>query len=111
MRRRALALAGVTAVLAASTAGAATTRVVIGDNFFVRDGGRPTVRVAAGDTVRWVWRGENIHNVSVLRGPVKFHSGFKRRGSFRRTLTHPGTYIVYCSVHGYPEQWMRLVVR
>jgi len=99
------------AAIAASTAGAATTRVVIGDNFFVRDDGRPTVRVAAGDTVRWVWRGKAVHNVSVLRGPEKFTSPFKRRGAFRRTLTETGTYIIYCAVHGYPDQWMRLVVR
>jgi plastocyanin len=45
------------------------------------------VTIAVGDTVRWVWRGKAVHNVSVLRGPVRFTSPFKRRGTFRRTLT------------------------
>ena len=77
----------------------------------MRDGGRPTVTVSAGDTVRWEWRGKNVHNVTVLRGPTRFRSPFKRRGSFRHMFAQPGTYILYCGVHGYPEQWMRLIVR
>jgi plastocyanin len=96
---------------AVTPAVAATRSVKIGDNYFVRDGGRPTVTVTAGDTVRWVWTGKMLHNVIVLRGPTMFHSPFKRKGEYRRTLDERGTYIVYCSVHGYPDQWMKLVVR
>jgi plastocyanin len=112
MRRAvAVVLACALVGIAAAGATAATTRIKIGDNFFVRDGGRPTVTVTAGETVRWVWTGKMLHNVIVLRGPTMFHSPFKRKGEYRRTFDERGTYIVYCSVHGYPDQWMKLVVR
>jgi len=94
-----------------ATATAATKRIKIGDNYFVHDGGRPTVTISTGDSVRWVWTGKNFHNVIVLRGPTQFHSAFKRKGAYRHTFNAAGTYIIYCAVHGYPDQWMKLVVK
>jgi len=94
-----------------ATAAAATKRIKIGDNYFVRDGGRPTVTISTGDTVRWAWTGKAYHNVNVLRGPTMFHSPIKRKGAYRHTFDEAGTYIIYCSIHGFPDQWMKLVVR
>jgi plastocyanin len=93
-----------------ATATAATKRIKIGDNYFVHDGGRPTVRVSTGDTVRWVWTGKAFHNVIVLRGPTQFHSPIQRKGEYKHRFNRAGTYIIYCAIHGYPDQWMKLVV-
>jgi len=107
----ALALAAALLAVLATVAVAATTRIKIGDNYFVHKGGRPTVTVSRGDTVRWVWKGKNIHNVTVRSGPVKFGSRTQKKGTYARRLTRAGTYVIYCTVHGYPTQTMTLVVR
>jgi plastocyanin len=106
-----LALAATLLAVLAATALAATTRVKIGDNYFVHKGGRPTVTVHRGDTVKWVWTGKNIHNVTVRSGPVRFGSRTQAKGTYARRMTRAGTYVIYCTVHGYPTQTMTLVVR
>jgi plastocyanin len=98
-------------VVAAVPATAATKRVTVGDNFFVRDGGKPTVRVSKGDKVTWVWRGKSSHNVKVSKGPAKFGSSTQRSGSFSKTVRKAGTYTIVCTVHGPSDQSMKLVVR
>jgi plastocyanin len=107
----ALACASVVAAVPGAALGAATVRVEIGDNYFVRDGERPTVTVRRGDTVRWVWTGKNLHNVAVRSGPVTFRSKPKTRGTYRRRMARRGRYVLYCQVHGFPTQVMNLVVR
>jgi plastocyanin len=103
----------VTGLLAgtAAPAVAATKRVVVGDNYFVRDGGVPTVTVAKGTRVKWVWRGESLHNVKVVKGPVKFGSSSQRSGSYAKRVTRAGTYRIVCVVHGPDDQSMKLEVR
>jgi plastocyanin len=98
------------AVLAA-TALAATRSVTVGDDFFVRSSGVPTVTVRKNDTVKWLFRGDNTHNVVVSKGPVKFRSSQKSSGSYSRRMTKAGTYTIYCSLHGAEEQSMKLVVK
>jgi plastocyanin len=95
--------------LLAAQALAATRSVTIGDDFFVRKGSPPTVTVKRGTTVRWVWRGDNPHNVTVRRGPVKFHSSVKESGTYSRTVRRVGTYRIVCSVHQ-PDMRMTLKV-
>ena len=63
---------------AAAPATAATKRVTVGDNYFVRASGVPKVTVSKGTKVTWVWRGNSSHNVKVTKGPARF-------GSSRRT--------------------------
>jgi plastocyanin len=73
----------------------ATKRVTVGDNFF-----RPrSVTIDSGDTVRWRWVGRNPHNVTVTRGPRKFHSSTKSSGSYSKRLRRRGTYRYICTVH------------
>jgi len=112
--RKLLALAVVVftgALFAAfATSAPSATRVKIGDNYFVRSSGVPTVTVAKGTRVKWVWRGDNIHNVNVVRGPVKFGSSTMKSGTYRKKMRKRGTYTIICTVHGGKDQKMKLVV-
>ena len=103
----------VTAVVAALAASAlaATASVRVGDNYYVRSRGVPTVTVSRNTTVVWRFRGEQPHNVTVSRGPAKFRSKTKTSGTYLRKVTRAGTYTIYCSIHGASDQKMKLVVR
>jgi plastocyanin len=96
---------------AVAPAAAATKRVKVGDNYFVRDGGVPTVTVSKGTKVRWVWTGESLHNVKVTKGPAKFGSASQTSGSYTKRVKKAGTYTIVCTVHGARDQSMKLVVR
>jgi plastocyanin len=94
----ALALAAVALPQAAADpqAGAsATKRVRVGDFFFKKR----SITIQRGDRVRWVWIGRQPHDVTVTRGPRKFHSRTKRSGSYRKRLFTRGTYRYICTVH------------
>jgi len=82
--------------------------VEVDDNYFVREGAPRTVSVQKNDTVVWEWEGRNPHNVTVTRGPVKFHSRTKTSGTYSKKLTRRGTYSILCTVHA-PS--MRMKVR
>jgi plastocyanin len=101
--------AGALAVFASSAPSA--TRVKIGDNYFVRPSGVPTVTVSKGTRVRWVWTGDHLHNVKVVSGPVKFGSSSKTSGTYTKRVRRAGTYTIICTIHGARDQKMKLVVR
>ena len=111
--RRLLAAATATAILAglAASAIAATRTIRVGDNYFVRTRGVPTVTVHRGDRVTWRFAGADPHNVSVASGPVRFRSPVRRSGSYSRRMTRRGSYVIICTIHGARDQKMRLVVR
>ena len=111
--RKLLAVLLVSATLAvlATTAFAATRSVRVGDDYYVRPSGVPTVSVSRNTVVSWQFRGISPHNVTVSSGPVKFRSTTKNSGSYRRTMTRRGTYAIYCTIHGASTQRMRLVVK
>ena len=111
--RKLISLALVAGLLgpAAVPAAAATKRVKVGDNYFVRDGGVPTVSVSKGTKVRWVWSGKSLHNVKVTKGPAKFGSSTMRSGTYAKTVRRAGTYTIVCTVPGPDDQSMKLVVR
>ena len=96
---------------AVTPAFAATRRLSVGDNWFVRPSGKPTVTVAKGTKVTWQWKGKSLHNVTVTKGPRTFRSGSRTAGSFSKKLTAAGTYTIICTVHGASDQSMKLVVR
>jgi plastocyanin len=104
------ALACVLAVLAA-TAMAATRSVKVGDNYYVRARGVPTVTVSSGTTVKWRFGTGTPHSVTVSRGPARFNSGIRSSGTYRKRLTRRGTYTIFCTVHGARDQRMKLVVK
>jgi plastocyanin len=87
----ALALVGALAVPAL----AATKTIALRDTFF----SPRSATVKKGTTVKWVWRGRLPHNVTVTKGPVKFHSRTFTRGSYAKKMTRRGTYRIVCTLH------------
>ena len=94
----AVLVAAIPAVLAAQAL-AASRSVKIGDDYFVRRGSTPTVTVHKGTRVTWRWTGNDLHNIAVTRGPVRFRSSYKDSGTFSRTMRRAGTYTIVCTVH------------
>lgn len=90
-----LAIASAAAVPAL---GAGTvTNVKIGDNFF-----RPrTLSIKRGSRVKWTWTGMNPHNVTVTKGPNKFHSRTQTSGTYSHTFNQKGTWHLICTIHGF----------
>jgi plastocyanin len=89
-----LAPLGAVVVLAAA-APAQGKPIKVGDNYFSPT--RKTVRQHT--TVTWKFVGEDAHNVTVKRGPVKFSSPTKVSGRFSRHMMRKGTYKIVCSIH------------
>jgi plastocyanin len=92
--------------LAVPTFGAGTKTVTVKDNVFAPT----TVTVRRGTTVKWVWKGKAPHNVKVTKGPAKFASSTKTKGSYSRRLTKKGTYTIVCTIHA-PGMKMTLKVK
>jgi plastocyanin len=110
--KKILAATAVTALAAAAAipAFAATTSVKVGDNYYVRDGGRPTVTISKGSTLKFVWKGSSPHNVVKKSGPGgQINSGAKVKGTWSHKFTSGGTYTLYCTIHGLKD--MGLTVR
>jgi plastocyanin len=56
--------------------------------------------VPAGTTMRWRFDDELFHDITVADGPFGFSSQPLNHGrSYRRTLTRPGAYKLFCSLH------------
>jgi plastocyanin len=112
VRKLLLVPAIATAALATAVPTALSAREVkVGDNYFVRPSGVPVVTVSKGTKVKWVWKGKSLHNVKVSKGPQKFGSGPKTRGSYTKKVTIRDTYTIVCTIHGGGDQKMKLVVR
>ncbi|HEX8204480.1 MAG TPA: plastocyanin/azurin family copper-binding protein [Solirubrobacteraceae bacterium] len=99
----ALAAVAATAALAPPALAAKTVRV---DDDVFRPG---TVTISSGTTVVWRFVGDNPHNVTVRKGPVKFRSSTKSSGKFSKRLRRGGTYRIVCTIH--PGMRMTLKVR
>jgi plastocyanin len=93
----------------AAPAAAKTRNIKIGDDYFVRKGSPPTVKVTKGTIVRWNWTGSRQHNVVVTSGPVRFQSPLKRSGHYRKKMKRRGTYKIVCTIHA-PDMRMTLKV-
>ena len=105
-----LLTAAVTLGVAVPAALAATKSINVGDDYFVRSSGVPTVTVKKGTTVKWVWKASAPHDVSVTKGPAKFKSSVKTSGSFSKKLTKAGTYTIVCTIHA-PDMKMTIKVK
>lgn len=113
--RKPIALLTATATIAAlgvvaTTTGAASS-VNVGDNYFVRPSGVPTVSAKAGTKVTFKFIGRRPHTVSVKSGPSRFSSPQRRSGSYKTPTLRKGTYVLYCKVHGQADQSMKLRVK
>jgi plastocyanin len=99
------------AALAGSARSATTRSIKIGDNYFVRSSGVPTVTVTRNTKVTWRWTGNAPHDVIVSSGPVKFKSKTQTEGTYSRKMTRRGTYKIFCQIHGPSDQSMVLRVK
>ena len=93
----------------AGTALAATRSIKVGDDYYVRSRGVPTVTVSKGTKVKWRFTTDTGHSVTVTRGPVKFNSGVRTGGSYSKKMRKRGTYRIHCVIHS--DQKMKLVVK
>lgn len=94
------------AAVAAMGQTAAVKNVAVRDDFY----SPKSVSVSKGSRVKWVWKGDSIHNVKVTKGPVKFSSKLITNGSYAKKLTRKGTYRILCTVHA-PDMKMTVRVR
>jgi plastocyanin len=106
-----IAAAGVLAAVGVPIALAGTKSVTVGDDYYVRKGGTPTVTINHGSSIKWVWRGKRAHNVYQLSGPkgTHFHSPTKVKGTFTRKFGKAGNYVIVCTVH--PGMEMKIKVK
>jgi plastocyanin len=112
MRKLFLVVLALVAVAAlAGSALASTKSVKVGDNYYVRSRGVPTVTVSSGTKVKWRFVTSTGHSVTVKKGPAKFNSGIRTGGSYSKVLRKRGTYTIYCTIHGARDQRMKLVVK
>ena len=107
---RPLLTALILSLLLAAPAAAATKNVRIDDDYFVRAGDPPTIKVTKGTIVKFNWRGSRQHNVATQRGPSNLECGLKRSGKCERRARRVGTYKLVCSIHA-PDMAMTLRVR
>ena len=88
---------------------AATTRVKVKDNFFKPD----RVTIDKRDKVRWVWKGDNVHNVAIKKpgsNDISTASAFKTDGKFTHRFRKVGKWKILCETH--PRNMrMKVVVR
>ena len=105
-----IAIAASTLAVLAATAMAASS-VNVGDDYYVRPSGVPTVTVSKGTTVKWRFGTGTPHTVTVSKGPAKFNSGVRDSGTYRKKVRRRGTYTIYCTIHGASTQKMKLVVK
>jgi plastocyanin len=103
-------LAGLIGTLAVAVPALSKTKSVeVDDDYFVHEGKPSTVTVHKGDKVEWEWEGSNLHNVTVKKGPVKFHSKDKTKGTYVKKMRKAGTYKIVCTIHA-PDMRMTLKV-
>jgi plastocyanin len=107
-----LCLAGALAGVLAATALAATKSVKVGDNYYVRSSGVPTVTVKKGDKLKFNFKGSSPHNAqssSISTGSCKT---VRSSGSCTTPkLKKRGTFTIFCIVHGKADQSMRVKVK
>ncbi len=104
MKKLAVPAAAVAVAAAFAIPSSAATTVRVDDDVF-----RPaSVSVKKGTTVRWRFVGDDPHNVTVTKGPVKFRSSNKRSGTFSRTMRRKGRYTIVCTIHSGMDMTLRV---
>jgi plastocyanin len=87
------------AVLATSADGRpGTRRVEVRDNYFKPHG----VRIFKRSRVRWIWKGDNRHNVRCVEGcgRTRIGSSTKTGGTFTVKFNRRGDFTFECTIHG-----------
>ena len=98
--RKLLALISITALAAAFAVPAlgatSVKKVKVGPLFSF---GPKKLTIKRGTKVKFNWTGSLLHNVTVKKGPAKFHSKTQTRGSYSHRFTKKGTYTLVCTIH------------
>jgi plastocyanin len=72
------------------------TTIQVTSEFF----SKPNVTLRAGGSLRWLFQGPQLHNVTVANGPRGFSSvNLNGERDFRKKLKVPGTYQLFCGLH------------
>ncbi len=73
------------------------TEISLQDNYI----DQPAVIVSPNTTVRWIWKGANMHSVTFedASGGAAVSSTVKDAGTFERRFVDLGIYSYRCSVH------------
>ena len=59
------------------------------------------VTIHVGDTVHWVWQGDDHSTTSVAGSAISWDSGVHNTGfTFDETFNQAGTFVYYCKIHG-----------
>jgi plastocyanin len=93
----AVALVSAPPLVAGSSTRAPDEKISVRDNFF----SPRSVTIEEGDVVRWVWRGDNRHNVTFKKVPpdASRHGGKTRRnGHWQRKFRVAGQYRYVCTL-------------
>ena len=93
-----LVLAAMLAALA-SPAGAAPppTKTVTIKNYAFHPG---KLKIHKGTKVIWQFKDAPVlHNVTVTKGPFKFHSRNMRSGTYSHLFSRKGTWVLHCTLH------------
>jgi plastocyanin len=96
---------------AAGTGATKVKKIGVHDNYY----SPAKLKVKVGTTVKWVWPNDtgDTHDVNLGRRPkgVKpFSSELVAVGyTFKRKLTKPGTYHIYCSLHDEMKMTIKVV--
>lgn len=92
-----LVLAAMVGVLAEPAIASPPNKMVRIINFAFLPG---RLTIHKGTKVTWKWAGgSTVHNVTVVKGPVKFHSASKSRGIFSHLFRRAGSYHLVCTIH------------
>ncbi len=91
--------AALTAWLALPAAGLTKTKHVrVGDDLAFHP---HHLKIHKGTKVVWKWDGGRTHNVTVITGPVKFHSKDMMTGTYKHLFKKKGTYKLICTIHDF----------
>jgi plastocyanin len=86
----------IVAALAVPALGSSTKHVRVGDDLAFHP---RSLSIKKGTKVVWKWDGGLVHNVTVIKGPVKFHSRDMMSGTYGHLFTKKGTYTLECTIH------------
>ena len=80
---------------------AATKKIKVGDNYFVKKGTQPKITVKRGTTVKWTWPGSGraAQRDRHQAAPSTFRSPTKTKGTYSKKVTKKGTYLISCTIH------------
>lgn len=94
------------AVAAVPSLGASTKTVLVKDDFFSPH----KLTISKGAKVKWVWKGNEGHNIAVANGPTSFRASTRKKGTFTHTFKKKGTYSIVCTIHA-PDMHMTIKVK